>query len=97
MAVAVTAIFMLLTETDNLMSKIETENVDEDFYKNKELTEFSNYQKDSKYYNNASNLVADKMKDEICEVTIKGLVGLKSGMNNFITEDNHESKKMKKY
>ena len=50
---------MLLTDTNSLMYKIEAENVYEDFYKIKELLDFSNYPKDSKYYNNANNLVVD--------------------------------------
>ena len=33
---------MLLTDTDDLMYKIETENVYEDLYKDKELFNFSN-------------------------------------------------------
>ena len=43
---------MLLTDTDTLMYKIKADNIHEDFYKNKELFGFSNYPKDSKYYNN---------------------------------------------
>ena len=35
---------MLLTNTDSLMCKIETENVYEDFYKDKEFLNFSNTQ-----------------------------------------------------
>ena len=35
------------------------------------------------------------MKDETCDVPIKGFVGLKSKMYTFVTEENHESKKAK--
>ena len=35
------------------------------------------------------------MKDEICVLPIKGFVGLKSKMYNFITDDNCESEKEK--
>ena len=83
---------MLLTDADNLICKIEAENVYEDFFKDKE---FSNYPEDSRYYNNTNNLVVSKMKDKTCGVPIKGFVGLKSKMYTFITEDNHESKKAK--
>ena len=38
-----------LTDTDTLMYKIETENVNEDLYKDKELFDFNNCPKDSKY------------------------------------------------
>ena len=84
---------MLLIDTDSLMYKIEAENVYEDFRKDEELFDFSNYPKDSKYFNNSSNLVIGKMKNETCGVPMKGLVGLKYKMYTFITEDNYESKK----
>ena len=86
---------MLLTDTYSLMYKIEAENVYEEFYKDKELFDFSNYPKDLKYYNNPNKLVVSKMKDETYSVPIKGFVGLKSKMCTFIKEDNHESKKAK--
>ena len=35
------------------------------------------------------------MKDETCDVPIKGFVKLKSKMYTFVTEENHESKKAK--
>ena len=35
------------------------------------------------------------MKDETCDVPIKGFVGLKSKMCTFVTEENHESKNVK--
>ena len=37
---------MLLTDTDSLMYKIETDNVFEELYKDKELFGFNNYPKD---------------------------------------------------
>ena len=84
---------ILRTDTVNLMHNIEAEHVYEDFYKDKELFDFSNYPENSKYYNDAGNLVVGNMKDEVCGVPIKGFVGLKSKKNVFMTEDNHESKR----
>ena len=86
---------MLLTDTNSLIYKIEEENVYGNFYQHKSLFDFSNYPKDLKYYNNSNNLLVDKMKDETYGVPVKGFVGLKSKMYNFITEGNHESKKAK--
>ena len=86
---------ILLIEYDSLMYKIEPENIFEDFWKDKDLFDFSNYPKDSKYYNNSDNLVETKMKDETCGVPIKDFEGLKSKMCTSTTEDNHESKKAK--
>ena len=70
----------LLTSTDSLMHKIEVENIYEDFSKDKELFEFSNFSKDSKYYNNAN----------------KVFVRSNSRMHTFKIEENHESEKVKK-
>ena len=76
---------MLLTDTDSLMYKIEAENVYEDFYKDKELFDLSNYPKDSKYYNNANNFIVGEMKNKTFGVPIKSFAGLKSKMYTFIT------------
>ena len=88
---------MILTDTDTLIYKIKTEDVYEDLYKDKELFNISNYPKDSKYYSCAINLTEGKMENETSGVPIKGFVGLKSKICTFITEDNHESKKILKY
>ena len=48
---------MLLTDSDSPMYKIAAENVYKDFYKDKTLFDYSNYPKDSKYYNNSNNLL----------------------------------------
>ena len=77
---------MLLTDTDGLMFKTDDENVYEDFCKDedKDFFDFSNYLKDSKYYNNWNNF---SVAGEKCDVKCK--------MYNFITEHNYESKKAK--
>ena len=58
----------------------KTKNVYKDLCKDKEFFDFSNYPKDSKYYNGVNNLVVGKIKDETCDALIKGFVGLKSNM-----------------
>ena len=75
---------MLPRETDSHMYKIEAENIYEDFYRDKELFDFSNYQKDSKYYNNENKLVADRMMKHI-PCLWKVFLGLKSKLYFFIT------------
>ena len=72
---------ILLTDTDSLMHKIETENVCEDLHIDKQLFDFSNYPKGSKYFNGASNLAVGKMKDEISGVPMKKVLGLNSKMH----------------
>ena len=86
---------ILLTDTDSLMYKIDVENVYEDFSKNKELFDFSNYSKDSDYFDNSNNLVLGKMKDETCRMPKERFAVLKAKVHTFITEYNHVSKKAK--
>ena len=69
---------MLLTNTGSLKYEIEAKNVSEDFHEDKELFDFSNYPKDSKYYNNPNNLVISKIKDEKYSVPLNCFVRLKS-------------------
>ena len=53
---------LLFTDTDSLM--YETEDVYEDFSRDKEMFDFSNYSTKSKYYDNSNKLVILKTKDE---------------------------------
>ena len=71
---------MFITDTDNLMCKTETKNAYEDLFTKKELFDFSNYPKVSKYYNGANNSVAGNIKDEINSMPIKDFAELKSKM-----------------
>ena len=52
---------LLFTDTDSLLYKVETENVYDEFSKNKEMFDFSNYSAKSK----SNALVVDKIKDEM--------------------------------
>ena len=71
---------LLFTDTDSLAYEIKSENFYEDFFKWKDLFDFSNYSKDSKFYDDANKKVIDKMKDEYGGVIIDEFVGLKSKM-----------------
>ena len=55
---------LLLTDTNNLMYEIKTEDLCKGFSSNKEMFDFSNYQAKSKYSDNSSKFVIGKMKDE---------------------------------
>ena len=81
-----------ITDTDNLMCKTETKNAYEDLFTKKELFDFSNYPKVSKYYNGANNSVAGNIKDEINSMPIKDFAELKS---KNVRSDISESKKPK--
>ena len=71
---------LLFTDTDSLTYEIKSENVYEEFFKWKDLFDFSNYSKDSKFYDDANKKVIGKMKNEFGGVIVKEFVGLKSKM-----------------
>ena len=64
--------------THSLTYEIKSENVYEEFFKWKDLFDFSNYSKDSKFYDDANKKVIGKMKDEYGGVITDEFVGLKS-------------------
>ena len=71
---------LLFTDTDSLTYEIKSKDVYEEFFKWKDLFDFSNYSKDSKFYDDANKKVIGKMKDEYSGVIIDEFVGLKSKM-----------------
>ena len=71
---------LLFTDTESLTYEIKSENVYENFLKWKDLFDFSNYSKDSKFFDNTNKKVIGKMKDEYGGVIIDEFVGLKSKM-----------------
>ena len=71
---------MLITDTDSLIYEIKSKNVYEEFSKWKDLFDFNNYSKDSKFFNETNEKVIGKMKDELGGVIITEFVGLKSKM-----------------
>ena len=56
------------------MYKIKTEDVYEDFSRDKEMFDFSNYSSKSKYYDDSNKLVSGKMKDLTGDVAVEELV-----------------------
>ena len=55
---------MLCTDSDTLAYEIKTDDVYEDFYDDKYLFDFSDYPRDSKFFDLVNKKVIDKMKDE---------------------------------
>ena len=75
------------------MYEIRTEDVYKDFSDNKEMFDFSNYLTKSKCYDNSSNLLVGKMKDETVKgVAIEEFFGLKSKMYSYLVDDNSEKR-----
>ena len=71
---------LLFPDTYSLTYEKKSENVYEEFFKWKDLFDFSNYSKDSKFFNETNKKVIGKMKDEFGEVIVERFVGLKSNI-----------------
>ena len=71
---------LLFTDADSLTYEIKSENVYEEFFKWKDLFDFSNYSKDSEFFDDTTKNVIGKMKDEYGGVIIDQFIGLKSKM-----------------
>ena len=82
---------LLFTDTDSLTYEIKSEEVYEEFFKWKDLFDFSNYSKDSKFYDDANEKVIGKMRDEYAWVIIDEFIGPKSKMYLIKKIDGRES------
>ena len=82
---------MLFTDTDSLAYEIKSEDVYKEFYKWKDLFDFSNYSKDSRFYDDTNKKVIGKMKDGYGGVIIDEFIGLKSKMYSIKKIDGGES------
>ena len=81
----------MFTDTDSLVYEIKSKNVFEEFFKWKDLFDFSNYSKDSEFFDDTNKKVIGKMKDEYGGVIIDEFVGLKSKMYSIKKIDGSES------
>ena len=81
----------MFTDTDNLAYEIKSENVYDEFFKWKDLFDFSNYSKDLKFYDDSNKKVVGKMKDEMGGIIIDEFIGLKSKMYAIKKIDGRES------
>ena len=86
---------LLFTDKDSLIYEIETNDVYEDFYKDKDLFHFSDYPQDSKFLDPVNKKVTNKMKDEVKGKIISKFIGLKSKTYSLIAIDGGEIKKAK--
>ena len=81
---------LLFTDTDRLTYEIKSENVYEKFFKWKDLFEFRNYSKDSRFCDEINKKVIGKMKDEFGGVIVIEFVGVKSKMYSIKKIDGKE-------
>ena len=81
---------LLFTDTDSLTYEIKSENVYEEFFKWKNLFDFSSYPKDSKFFDETNKKFIGKMKVKFDGVIVSKFVGLKSKMYSIKKIDGKE-------
>ena len=86
---------LLFTDTDSLVYDIKTEDVYENFCKDKNLFDFSDYPLNSKFFDPAYKKFIGKVKDELKGKEINEFVELKSKMYSLISVDDEEFTKAK--
>ena len=82
---------LLFTDKDSLTYEIESEDVYEEFFKRKHLLGYSNYPKDSKFFDLTNKKVIGKIKGKSEGKIIHEFVGLKSKMYSMLSDDGKES------
>ena len=65
------------TDTDSLTYETKSDEVYEELFKHKHFFDFSNYPKDSKFFDEANKNVIGKMMDEFKEKMVAEFFGLK--------------------
>ena len=78
---------LLFTDTDSLCYHMKTEDAYEDFHKDKELFDNSDYDSGNKFYFKENKKVIGKMKDECAGIPITEFCGLRSKMYSYIKEN----------
>ena len=87
---------LLFTDADSLMYEIKSnEDVYEKLYADKDLFDFSDYSRDSNFFDASNKKVTGKMKDEMRDKVIFEFVGLKSKMYSILTVDDEEKMRAK--
>ena len=79
---------MLFSDRDSLIYEIKS--FYEEFFKRKDLFDFSNYSKGSKFFNETNKKIIGKMKEEFGGVIVSEFVGLKSKMYSIKKFDGKE-------
>ena len=80
----------LFTDTDSFTYEIKSENLYEEFFKQKDLFDFSNYLKDSNFFDETNKKVIGKMLDEFGGIIVIELVRLKSKLYSMKKIDGKE-------
>ncbi len=80
---------LLYGDTDSLIYKVQSDDVHQDFFRNKHLKryfDFSNFPETHPLYSGEDKRVVLKFKDEMRGAIVKEFVGLKPKLYSFLTE-----------
>ena len=86
---------LLFTDTDSLTYEIQTEDIYQDFWNDKDKFDNSDYPESSQYFSKANKKVIGKFKDEAAGVPICEFVGLRSKMYSYIKDNQKVGKTAK--
>ena len=87
---------LLFTDTDSLVYEIKGEDdIYEKIYSDRNLFDFTDYPKNSKFYDVTNKEVGGKLKDELSGKISFEFIGLKSKMCSLISVDDEEKIKAK--
>ena len=86
---------LLFTDTDSLTYEIETSDVYQDFWNDKDKFDNSDYPEDSPYFNKENKKVIGKFKDEVSGVPIREFIGLRSKMYSYMKDNDKGGKTAK--
>ena len=86
---------LLFTNSESLVYEIEPDDVYEDFYEDKNLLNFSDYPRDSKFFDFVNKKVIGKMKDKFKREIISVFVEFKSKTYSIVSIDGKNNKKAK--
>ena len=81
---------LLFTDTDSLTYHIETEDLYQDMFKSKELFDFSDYPRDSPFFDVTNKKVIGKFKDESLGKVINEFVGLRAKCYSVLHDDDYQ-------
>ena len=86
---------LLFTDTDSLTYEIETKDVYQDFWNDKDRFDNSEYPENSPYFDKTNKKVIGKFKDEAAGIPITEFVGLRSKMYSYIKDNQKVGKTAK--
>ena len=86
---------LLFTDTDSLTYEIESNNVYQDFWNDREKFDNSDYPENSQFHDKTNKKVLGKFKDESNFIPIREFIGLRSKMYSYIKDNNQVGKTAK--